>query len=164
MGTSLGIMRRRISLLMMMVIALVACGSDGVGSSEISSPCDLADAAMVQSAFGGTVAEGVEGEARNCDFVIEGGPVFAVDVFYYGSADGWDSTRQGYEDNRGGVTDVAGIGDAAFFPGDAGASELVVQSGGEIFSVTVFAGFDEPGVEVINGVADLSKAIADNLA
>jgi hypothetical protein len=147
-----------------MVTALVACGGGEGGGGEISSPCDLADAEMVRSVFGGTVAEGVEGEARNCDFVIEGAPVFGVDVFYYGSADGWDSTRQGFEDNRGGVTDVEGIGDAAFFPGDTGASELVVQSGGQIFSVTVFIGFDEPSVEVINGVAELSTAIADDLA
>jgi hypothetical protein len=157
-------MGRRLSLLVVLVAALVACGGEGGGGGEISSPCGLADAEMVQSAFGGTVAQGVEGEARNCDFVMEEGPVFAVDVFYYGSADAWESTRQGYEENRGGVTDVEGIGDAAFFPGDVGASELVVQSGGEIFSVTVFSGFEEPTVEVINGVADLSRAIADNLA
>jgi hypothetical protein len=87
-----------------------------------------------------------------------------VAVFHYGSDDGWESTRQGFVDNRSGVTDVEGIGDDAFFPGDFGARELVVRAGGEIFSVTVFIGFDEPSAEVINGVADLSKAIADELS
>ncbi len=148
--------------LIVLLISVGACSGDSAGS--ISSPCDLADAELVESVFGGTVTEGVEGQARNCDFEVQGGPVFSVAVFYYGSADGWDSTRQGFEDNRGGVTDVEGIGDEAFFPSDFGARELVVQSGGEIFSVTVFTGFDEPTPEVINGVADLSKAIADNLA
>jgi hypothetical protein len=154
-------MRSRLWLIVLL-ISVVACNGNSGGS--ISSPCDLADAELVESVFGGTVAEGVEGQARNCDFEVQGGPVFSVAVFYYGSADDWDSTRQGFEDNRGGVTDVEGIGDEAFFPGDFGARELVVQSDGETFSVTVFTGFDDPTPEVINGVADLSKAIADNLA
>ena len=155
-------MRGRTWLIMGALTVFAACG--GEDDSGISTPCDLADAELVGSVFGGTVAEGVEGEARDCSFAIEGGSVFSVGVFYYGSADGWDSTRQGFEDNRGGVTDVEGIGDEAFFPGDFGARELVVRSGGEIFSVTVFSGFEEPTAEVINGVADLSKAIADDLA
>jgi len=119
---------------------------------------------MVQSVFPGTFSEGVEGEARNCEFSLQDGPTFSVSVFYYGSADGWDSTRQGYEDNRGGATDVDGIGDGAFHPADTGPRELVVQSGGEIFSVSVFTGFDEPNENVIGGIADLASAIADNLA
>jgi hypothetical protein len=145
------------------LIALTACGGDGEDGS-VSSPCDLADAEMVQAAFAGTFAEGVEGEARNCSFALEEGPTFSVSVFHYGDADGWDSTRGGFEDNRGGVTDVEGVGEAAFFPNDMGARELVVQAGGDIFSVTVFTGFEEPNDNVINGIADLSKAIADGLA
>ena len=39
----------------------------------------------------------------------------------------------------------------------------MVQAGGEIFSVTVFTGFEEPNANVIGGVADLSRAIADSL-
>ena len=119
---------------------------------------------MVQAAFAGTFAEGVEGEARNCSFTLEEGPTFSVSVFHYGSADDWDSTRQGFETNRSGATDVEGIGDAAFFPVDTGPRELVAQAGGEIFSVSVFTGFEEPNDNVINGIADLSKAIADDLS
>lgn len=155
-------MRWRLSLIVGVLMAILAC--DGDGGVGVSSPCDLADAELVESVFGGTVAAGVEGEARNCDFSVEGGPVFSVAVFHYGSDDGWESTRQGFVDNRSGVTDVEGIGDNAFFPGDFGARELVVRSGGEIFSVTVFTGFDEPSAEVINAVADLAKAIADQLS
>jgi len=154
-------MRIRRWILAAPVATLVACG--GGGSGGISSPCDLADAELVGSAFAGNVAEGVEGEFRNCDFEIEGGPVLSVTVFDYGSSDGWDSTREGYVDNRGGVTDVDGLGDGAFFPNDTGARELVVQAGGQIFSVTVFSGFEEPTAEVSNGVADLSNAIAQDL-
>lgn len=155
-------MRNRHWILVAAVAILIACGgSDGGGG--ISSPCDLADAELVGSAFAGTVAEGVEGEFRNCDFEIEGGPVLSVTVFDYGNSDGWDSTREGYVDNRGGVTDVDALGDGAFFPNDTGARELVVQAGGQIFSVTVFSGFEEPTAEVINGVADLSNAIAQDL-
>ncbi|MGH8913721.1 MAG: hypothetical protein ACRDZM_04300, partial [Acidimicrobiia bacterium] len=63
-----------------------------------------------------------------------------------------------------GVTLVVGIGDDAFFPNDTGARELVVSSGGQIFAVSVFTGFGEPTSEVINAVADLAKAIADDVA
>jgi len=155
-------MVRRGWLLIPAIMILFACSS-GDGGGEISSPCALADVELVGSVFSGTVAEGVEGEFQNCDFEVEGGPVLTVSVFDYGSSSGWDSTRDGFVDNREGVTDVDGIGQAAFFPNDTGARELIVQSGGRIFSVTVFSGFDEPSVEVINGVADLAKAIADDL-
>jgi len=118
---------------------------------------------MVQAVFGGTVAEGVEGDFFNCDFKIEGGPVLGVTVFDYGSSDAWDSIRQGFVDNRSGVTDIEELGDGAFFPDDTGAREMVVRAGGQIFSVTVFTGLDEPTAEVINGVGELSDAIAERL-
>jgi hypothetical protein len=155
-------MRTRSLSLGAALLVLAACGGDGEGGT-VSSACDLADVEMVQSVFPGTFAEGVEGQARNCDFALEDGPVFSVSVFHYGSADGWESTRGGFEENRGGVTDVEGIGEAAYFPNDQGARELVVQAGGEIFSVTVFTGFEEPNANVIGGVADLSRAIAASL-
>jgi len=157
--TTLRRMPGRVWLVGLALACLAGCG----GGDEISSPCDLADAEMVGSVFGGTVAEGVEGEYFNCDFEIEGGPVLSVTVFDYGNVEGWDSTRQGFVDNRGGVTDVEGLGDEAFFPNDTGARELVVQSGGQIFSVTVFSGLDEPTAEAIEGIADLSKSIAERL-
>jgi len=152
-------MPRRVWLFGLVLVCLGACGDDG----EISSPCDLADAEMVEASFAGTVSEGVEGEFFNCDFAVEGGPVFSVTVFDYGDADGWDSTRQGFVDNRSGVTDIDGLGDRAFYPNDTGTRELVAEAGGRIFSVTVFSGLDEPTAEAVAGIADLSAAIAERL-
>src|SRR3970040_559931 len=76
---SLTLMRTTMSILLLVI---TACGG---GGSDIASPCDLADAALVQSIFGGTIADGVEGVARNCEFTIEGGLVEAVNVYYFGS-------------------------------------------------------------------------------
>jgi len=152
------------TLLLLVLVVLAACSGDGGdGGVGIHSPCDLTDANQVQTHFGGTVADGVEGDLNNCDFDIEGGLAPVVTVFDYGSGDGWDGTRQGYVDNRNGVTDVDNLGDDAFFPNDVGAREMVVQAGGLIFSVTVFTGFDEPPEDVINAVADLSAAIAEQI-
>ncbi len=155
-------MHLRVWLVVLALLVAAGCG-DGDGAKEITSPCDLADARMVQAAFGGEVADGIEGEIRNCDFDIEGGPVLSVTVFEYGSADDWDATRDGFEENRGGVTEVEDMGDEAFYPNDAGPQELVVSAGGRIFSVTVFAGLEKPTVEAINGLADLAGVIADDL-
>lgn len=141
---------------------VAACGGDSGGGGNISSPCDLADAAMVQSVFGGTSVEGSEGEARNCSFSIEGVPVSSVSVFWFGAASGWEGTRDGYADNRGGVTDMSGIGDAAFHPNDSGPIEVVAQAGGEIFAVSVYS-FVEPPPGTPALVSELAQAIADNL-
>ncbi|HSK07615.1 MAG TPA: hypothetical protein VK990_08865 [Acidimicrobiia bacterium] len=140
----------------LVLVGLGACSDEG----EISSPCDLADAEMVGASFAGTVSEGVEGDFSNCDFEVEGGSVLSVSVFDYGDADGWDSTRQGFVDNRSGVTDIDGLGQRAFHPNDTGARELVVEAGGRIFSVTVFSGLEDPTTETMAGIADLSEAIA----
>lgn len=145
------------------LVLLASCGGSDAVSENISSPCDLADSALVGTHFTGTVAAGVEGQARNCSYAIEGGDVISVDVFYYGDSSGWDGTRDGYSNNRGGVTDIDSLGDAAFYPNDRGQQELVVQSGGQIFSLTVFSGFDEPSPEAIASVAALAGAIADAL-
>ena len=152
-------MSRRIWLAGLVLVSAVACD----GGNEISSPCDLAEAEMVEEFFAGTVAEGVEGDFLNCDFAIEGGTVLAVTVFDYGEADDWSATRQGFVDNRGGVTDVDDLGDEAFYPNDNGARELVVRAGGRVFSVTVFSGLEEASTEVVNGVAELAEAIAARL-
>lgn len=158
-------MRHRSRTLIITLVVIAACGVNGdTGRGGISSPCDLADADQVQAAFGGTVALGVEGEARNCTFDIVGGPVISVSVFEFGNADRWEPTRQGFVDNLGGVTDVEGMGDAAFFPNDSGPMALVVQSGGQIFEVSVFTGFEEPTPEVIEAVAELAQTIAEDLA
>lgn len=157
-------MRRHVLLFFSIAVIVAACGGDSEGGGgNVSSPCDLADAALVQSVFGGTVAEGSEGEARNCSFSIEGVPIVSVSVFWFGPASDWEGTRQGYVDNRGGVTDVSGIGDAAFHPNDSGPIEVVAHASGEIFSITVFNAFVEPPPGTPNLVAELAQAIADNL-
>jgi hypothetical protein len=155
-------MRRTMSILLLLV-TVAACGG---GGSDIASPCDLADAALVQSFFGGTVTDGVEGVARNCEFTIEGGLVEDVNVYYFGSDDGWDGTRSGFENNVGGTTDVPGIGDEAFYPNDNGPTSLVARAGGQIFEVAGgLSIFDtnEPSEDLIQAVADLAGAIADDL-
>lgn len=156
-------MRRLLVAALSLVLLVSACGGEPGGGGNVSSPCDLADAAMVQSVFGGTVADGSEGSARNCSFSIEGGPVSSVDIFWFGSASGWDGTRDGYVGNRGGVTDVSGIGDEAFHPNDSGPIELVAHAGGEIFAITVFNAFIDLPPETPDLVSELAKAIADNL-
>lgn len=65
--------------------------------------------------------------------------------------------------DRAGVTDVDGLGDAAFFPNHQGDRELVVQAGGEIFAVTVFTALADPSPEAVESVAGLAMAIAANL-
>ncbi|HEX9854139.1 MAG TPA: hypothetical protein VGC47_02390 [Acidimicrobiia bacterium] len=144
--------------------ALAACGGGDGGGADIDSPCDLADAAMVQEAFGGTVAAGVEGGARNCEFEISGGPVESLSVFHFGEASSFDGVRSGFEDNRGGTTDVAGIGDEAFYPNDRGPIEIVASADGEIFAVSVFVFFSDPPAGTDGMVADLSRAIVSRLA
>lgn len=156
-------MRRLFLLSLTIVLIAAACGGDSGGGGDVSSPCDLADGALVQSVFGGTVAEGTEGVARNCSFEIEGGPVESIDVFWFGPASGWDGTREGFVNNRGGVTDISGIGDEAFYPNDAGPDEIVAHAGGETFAITVFNGFTELPAGTSDMVSDLAKAIADNL-
>ena len=155
-------MRRHILLYLSIALLVAACGGETGGGGDVSSPCDLADAAMVQLVFGGTVAEGSEGEARNCNFSIEGGPVESVDIFWFGSASSWDGVREGYVDNRGGVTDVSGIGDEAFYPNDSGPIGIVAHAGGEIFAITVFNAFAEPPPATPDLVSELAQAIADN--
>jgi hypothetical protein len=155
-------MRNRLVVCLLALVA-VSCSDGEGGGDTVSSPCDLADAALVQAYFSGTVSDGVEGEARNCEFDIEGGSVVSVSVFHFGSADGWEGTKSGYEDNRGGVTDVAGIGEDAYHPNDVGPAEMVVRAGGEIFAVSVFTTFIDPEETDVQAVADLAERIADSL-
>lgn len=156
---------------------LVACGDDSSASTATApgtttpapttpattegggapGACDLATADMVAAAFGGTSGEGVPGIARNCAYEIDGGSTPRVDIYYYGTADLWDGIRGGFEDNRGGTTDVPGIGEIAFYPNDAGPTELVILAGDVVYSVS--AGFNA-GAEIDADVAALALAIA----
>jgi hypothetical protein len=119
----------------------------------------------VTEIFEGTASEGVPGDARNCRFEIAGGEAKSVSVFYFGPDSSWDSIRQGFEDNRGGTTDVPGIGDEAFYPNDVGPSSLVVRANGIVFEVaplltTTFLP-TLPSAALEADVADLAGTIAD---
>jgi len=126
-------------------------------SAGAEDPCALVTAEVVASTFGATSASGEPGVARNCHFTIDGGVARSVEVFHYGSSDGWDGVKQGYEDNRGGVTAVA-VGDEAYQPNDVGPYELVVRSDDIIFAVAVQEGQGGPDVEA--AILDLAGAIA----
>ena len=110
------------------------------------------------SAFAASSASGEAGIARNCSFTIVDGVASSVEVFHYGSSSQWDGVKSGYEDNRGGVADVAGIGDEAYHPNDVGPYEIVVRSGEVIFAVAVQSGTGGPEVEA--AILDLAGVIA----
>ena len=129
-------------------VALAACASDGSAASNGGSPdgstpsgtapCDLATKADVESAFGATAAEGKPGVTpRSCEFVLSDVPVDSVHVYLYSTNAAVEANgiRQGYVDNRGGVTDVPGIGDSAYTPNDNTNYELVVQKRNVVFGV-----------------------------
>jgi hypothetical protein len=121
-------------------------------------PCALVSAETVAEAFGGTSAEGVPGPARNCSFTVEGGIAPTVEVFHFGSAADWDGVKAGYEENRGGVTAVSGVGEDAYQPNDVGPYELVVRTDDVIFAVAVQSGGGGPEVE--GAIVALANEIA----
>ena len=120
-------------------------------------PCALATPEQVATAFGATEASGEAGIARNCSYTIVGGIAPTVEVFHYGSSQ-WEGVKMGYEENRGGVTAVDGVGEEAYNPNDVGPYELVVRSGDVIFAVAVQTGGGGPEVEA--AIVDLAGAIA----
>jgi hypothetical protein len=129
-----------------------------VGETVAEDPCALVTPEEVASAFAASSATGEAGIARNCSFTIVDGVASSVEVFHYGSSSQWDGVKSGYEDNRGGVTDVAGIGDEAYQPNDVGPYEIVVRSGDVIFAVAVQTGTGGPEVEA--AILDLAGVIA----
>ncbi len=127
-------------------------------AATAEDPCSLATADEVAAAFGANSASGEAGIARNCSYVLEGGVAPSVEVFHFGSSAQWDGVKTGYEENRGGVTAVDGVGEEAYNPNDAGPYELVVRSGDVIFAVAVQSGDGGPEVEA--AIVDLAGAIA----
>lgn len=136
--------------------------SDGL-EIPVENSCQLADAEMVQEAFGGTVADGVEGSGYACEFAITGGPVENVRVNEAGPSSSFEGVRSGYHDNFDGSTDVPGIGDEAFYTNLMGPLLLVVSASGQVFVVDAHSSFSEaaPGTEEM--VADLARAIVARL-
>lgn len=130
-----------------------------VGDTEAGAdPCALATGEQVATSFGAASATGEPGVARNCHFTIEGGVAGSVEVFHFGSSAGWDGVKAGYEENRGGVTAIPGLGEEAYQPNDVGPYEVVVRSGDVIFAVAVQEGQGGPEVEA--AILDLAAAIA----
>lgn len=123
--------------------------------------CDLVDAEMVMATFEGTADDGAPGIARNCEFLITGGQVETVSVYYFGVAEDWDGIREGYDENRGGTTDVEGIGNAAFYPNDRGRVELVVRTDDIVFALWVFVYPADTPPGVPEDVVALAQAIVD---
>ena len=155
----------------MSILSLAGCGdsADGSGGSagsggltDAESACELADAAMVTAAFEGTASEGVPGDARNCRFALAGGEVESVNVFYFGDDSSWERTRQGFEDNTGGTTDVPGLGDEAFYSNNTGPYSLVVRANGIIFQVSVSVAFITPSAGLAADVEELARAIVES--
>lgn len=140
-----------------------ASDTEGGLDVPVDDACLLADAEMVQEAFGGTVAPGYEGAGYACVFEISGGPVEDVRVREAGPASSFDGVRSGYHDNFEGSTDVPGIGDEAFYPNLIGPLTLVVSAAGQNFTVDAHDSFSEapPGTEEM--VADLARAIVARL-
>jgi hypothetical protein len=137
----------------------------GAASTTVASPtgsgddpCGLVSAETVAEVFGGTSASGAPGPARNCSFTVEGGIAPAVEVFHFGSAADWDGVKAGYEENRGGVTVVSGVGEDAYQPNDVGPYELVVRTDDVIFAVAVQSGGGGPEVE--EAIVALANEIA----
>ena len=153
-------MRRFVYLMVVGVLMPAGCGgSSEQGDAASEDPCALATPAMVQEAFGGSSSDGEPGQARNCSFEIDGGTALSVDVYHYGSVEFWDGVRQGFDENRGGTTDIPGLGAIAFHPNDVGPSELVVSAGDVIFSVSTGA-FGGTGPASDAGLVALAGAIA----
>ncbi|MGH8949407.1 MAG: hypothetical protein ACRDXF_11160 [Acidimicrobiia bacterium] len=120
--------------------------------------CALVPPDVVAVAFAATSASGAPGIARNCTFTLVDGLVPTVEVFHYGSSMDWDGLKTGFEENRGGVTEIPGIGDEAFQPNDVGPYEIVVRYLDIIYSVAVQTGTGGPEVEA--AILELATSIA----
>ena len=137
---------------------MAADATTTAAGATTEDPCALATPEQVASAFGAASASAEAGIARNCSYTLEGGLAPTVEVFHFGSSSQWDGVKAGYEENRGGITDVSGVGEAAYNPNDAGPYELVVRSGDVIFAVAVQSGGGGPEIEA--AIVDLASAIA----
>ena len=120
--------------------------------------CALVPAGTVAFIFSAASASGEPGIARNCTFTVVDGLVPTVEVFHYGPSTDWDAVKAGFEENRGGVTEVPGVGDEAFQPNDVGPYEIVVRYLDIIYSVAVQSGAGGPEVEA--AILELATTIA----
>lgn len=163
---------RVIAVALLAAVLLVACGGGGGddsssnssttgagkgGTTAVKAACDLTDPQTVAAVFGGTVDGEKAGPARNCEYAVQGGAASLVNVYYYGPASDWNGIRAGYETNRGPLSQVDGVGDEAFNPGDLGRREIVVKAGDVAFAVGLGAG-------AAAGAEDKVQALAERIA
>jgi hypothetical protein len=135
----------------------------GLGATDVCSPL-LATSATVGEVFGGEVSvqlnsvtfSEMAGELHRCTYTLEGGPALFVEVDQLGTADEWSAIRASYDEHRGPLTPVDGIGDEAFHPD--GRQHLVVLAEDVVFSVDTFEG---SGAE--QEVRELAQRIATDL-
>jgi hypothetical protein len=132
--------------------------TSAAGETSTGLECALVPPDIVAAAFDATSASGEPGVARNCTFTLVDGLVPTVEVFHYGSSTDWDGVKAGFEENRGGVTEVPGVGDEAFQPNDVGPYEIVVKYLDIIYSVAVQSGGGGPEVEA--AILELATSIA----
>jgi hypothetical protein len=132
----------------------------GGGAIDVCRPL-LATSATVGAVFGGVVSAQFDsqtftemaGEVRRCMYTLEGASTSFVEVDYLGAADAWPGVREGYDEFRGPLIDVDGIGDEAFHP--TGRQHLVVLAGDVVFSVDTFEmeGSEEEVLELARRIA-----------
>ncbi len=132
--------------------------TSAAGETSTGLECALVPPDIVAAAFDATSASGEPGTARNCTFTLVDGLVPTVEVFHYGSSTDWDGVKAGFDQNRGGVTEVPGVGDEAFQPNDVGPYEIVVKYLDIIYSVAVQSGGGGPEVEA--AILELATSIA----
>jgi len=132
--------------------------TSAAGETSSGLECALVPPDIVAAAFAAASASGEPGIARNCTFTLVDGLAPTVEVFHYGASTDWDGVKAGFEENRGGVTEVPGVGDEAFQPNDVGPYEIVVRYLDIIYSVAVQTGGGGPEVEA--AILELATAIA----
>jgi hypothetical protein len=111
----------------------------GTTAPGTTDPCAITTPAAIQQVVGGTVADGVPGHARNCEYAVDGGAVRTVAIFQFGTAAEFEGIESGYQANRGPLETIPDIGADAFSPGDVGQNEIVVRAGDTVFAVGVNA-------------------------
>lgn len=136
--------------------------ADQITNRLPSAAAVLTEPSVVADVFGGTVPGEAPGAVRSCEYEVTGGAAETVVVYYYGTHNEWDGIRSGYEDNRGPLTDVSGVGDEAFYPGDAKAEELVVLAGDVAFAVGL--GIGDRSADAADKVRELAERIAGDVA
>ena len=165
--------RRRVVLTVLSLPALLLAACSGkdepttepsatieVGRKVPNEPCDITEPDVVADVFGGTVEGETLGTSRNCSYAVKDGAAADVEVYYFGTADQWKTIRANYAVNRGPITDLSGVGEAAFSPGDFKKNEVVVRQGGLVFAVGLGG---VPTATTVPEVEALAKRIADDL-